>query len=50
MNNLSGKPQIMKKLNSALIKQILKEKGSSTKAQITKDTGISATTVRTLLE
>lgn len=50
MNNLSGKPQVMKKVNSALIKQILKEKGSATKAQITEHTGISATTVRTLLE
>ncbi|SFC76359.1 ROK family protein [Clostridium uliginosum] len=50
MNNLSGKPQVMKKVNSALIKQILKEKGSATKAQITENTGISTTTVRTLLE
>lgn len=50
MNNLSGKPHVMKKVNSALIKQVLKEKGSATKAQITDDTGISATTVRTLLE
>src|SRR5471030_2157131 len=50
MNNLSGKPQVMKKVNSALIKKILKEKGSATKVQITQDTGISVTTVRTLLE
>lgn len=50
MNNLSGKPQVMKKVNSALIKKNLKEKGSATKAQIAQDTGISVTTVRTLLE
>lgn len=50
MNSLSGKPQIMKRVNSALIKRTLKEKGSATKAQIAKITGISATTVRTLLD
>lgn len=49
MDNLSGKPQIMKKVNSGLIKQILKEKGSATKAEISESTGISATTIRTLL-
>ena len=49
MDNLSGKPQVMKKVNSGLIKQILKEKGSATKAEISESTGISATTVRTLL-
>ena len=50
MNNLSGKPQVMKKVNSSLIKQVLKEKVSATKAEITEATGISATTIRTLLE
>lgn len=50
MNSLSGKPQIMKKVNNSLIKQVLRERGSATKAQITEDTGISVTTVRTLLE
>ena len=49
MDNLSGKPQIMKKVNSGLIKQVIKEKGSATNAEIVEDTGISATTVRTLL-
>ena len=50
MSNLSGKPQVMKKVNSALIKRVLKNKGSVTKAQISNSTGISITTVRTLLE
>lgn len=50
MSNLSGKPHVMKKVNNALIKQVLKEKGSATKSQITEATGISITTVRTLLE
>jgi len=49
MINLSGKPQVMKKVNSGLIKQVIKEKGSATNAEIVEDTGISATTVRTLL-
>ncbi|MDV3428870.1 MAG: winged helix-turn-helix transcriptional regulator, partial [Bacillota bacterium] len=49
MDNLSGKPQVMKKVNSGLIKQILKDKGSATKAEISESTGISATTVRALL-
>ncbi|MFT5875042.1 MAG: hypothetical protein ACI8WT_004022 [Clostridium sp.] len=49
MINLSGKPQIMKKVNNGLIKQVIKEKGSATNAEIVEDTGISATTVRTLL-
>lgn len=50
MNKLSGRPQVMKEVNSALIKNVLKEKGSGTKAQISNMTGISTTTVRTLLE
>ncbi len=49
MINLSGKPQVMKKVNSGLIKRVIKEKGSATNAEIVEDTGISATTVRTLL-
>jgi len=49
MINLSGKPQVMKKVNSGLIKQVIKEKGSATNAEIVEDTGISTTTVRTLL-
>lgn len=50
MNDLSGKPQIMKKVNNALIKRVLKDKGSATKTEISSSTGISATTVRTLIE
>ena len=49
MINLSGKPQLMKKVNSALIKEAIKKKGSATNAQIVEATGISTTTVRTLL-
>jgi len=50
MNNLSGKPQVMKEVNSSLIKRALKDKSSATKAEISSITGISITTVRTLLE
>lgn len=50
MDSLSAKPQIMKKVNSALIKEVIKNTGSATKAQIAETSGISATTVRTLLE
>lgn len=49
MSNLSGKPQIMKRVNNGLIKQVIKERGSATNAEIVEGTGISATTVRTLL-
>ena len=49
MINLSGKPQVMKKVNSGLIKQVIKDMGSATNAEIVKNTGISTTTVRTLL-
>ena len=49
MINLSGKPQLMKKVNSGLIKQVIKENGSATNAEIVEGTGISTTTVRTLL-
>lgn len=50
MNNLSAKPQIMKRVNSTLIKDMLKTNSSATKSEISEVTGISATTVRTLLE
>ncbi len=50
MNNLSAKPQIMKRVNSALIKDSLKNNGSATKAEISEITGISITTIRTLIE
>ncbi|WP_238884097.1 ROK family protein [Clostridium sp. YIM B02551] len=50
MNKLSGNPKIMKEVNSGLIKQVLKEKTTATRAEIVKYTGISTTTVRTLIE
>lgn len=46
---ISARPQTMKKVNSVLIKQILKKKGSATKAEIAEAAGISSTTVRSLL-
>jgi predicted NBD/HSP70 family sugar kinase len=50
MSNISGKPQVMKKANSLLIKEILRKRGSATKSELTLETGISATTIRTLLD
>lgn len=50
MSNISGKPQAMKEINCALIKRILKKMGSATRAEISETTGISSTTVRSLLD
>jgi predicted ArsR family transcriptional regulator len=50
MNNISGKPQAMKKVNNLLVKKALRKRGSATKSELAEDTGISATTIRTLLD
>lgn len=49
MKSISAKPQAMKKINTSLILQKLKKMGSATKAELSEVTGISATTVRSLL-
>jgi len=50
MLNLTGKPEVMKKMNMTIIYKALMEMGSATRAEIADKTQISTTTVRTLLE
>jgi Transcriptional regulator/sugar kinase len=49
MKEISGRPNILKRLNSDLIKNALKDLGSATKAELAKETGISLTTVGLIL-
>ena len=49
MKNLTGKPQLMKQVNSSLIKKVIKENGSATRADIAARTNISLTTIRSLI-
>lgn len=49
MHHLTGKPEIMKRMNTELIYKTLIELNSATRAEITERTKISATTVRALL-
>ena len=49
MSELSGRPNILKKVNSDIIKNALKTMGSATKAELAKETGISLTTVGLIL-
>ncbi|WP_040197398.1 ROK family transcriptional regulator [Candidatus Soleaferrea massiliensis] len=46
----SGKPQLMKRMNTTLIYQTLAVLGDATRAEIVEQTSLSTTTVRTLLE
>lgn len=49
MSEISGKPNILKRLNSDLVRNALKKLGSATKAELAKETGISLTTVGLIL-
>ncbi len=49
MSNLSAKPQTIKEINSSLVKNTLKKLGSATRAQLSEVSGISPTTVKSLL-
>lgn len=49
MSELSGRPNVLKKVNSDIIKNALKIMGSATKAELAKETGISLTTVGLIL-
>lgn len=50
MASFTGKPKTMKEINIALIKNELKKIGAATRAELSEATGISQTTVRSLLE
>lgn len=49
MKKMPASPQAMKKVNITLIKKVLKNSASATKAEISEATGISSTTVRSLI-
>lgn len=49
MSELTGRPNVLKRVNSDLIKNALKAMGSATKAELAKETGISLTTVGLIL-
>lgn len=50
MASVTGKPKTMKEINIGLIKNALKEIGAATRAELSETTGISPTTVRSLLD
>ncbi len=49
MNVYSGKPQLMKRVNSALLRETLKNGSVMTKAELVKRTGMSLTTIVQLI-
>lgn len=49
MNALSAKPGLLKQANVSLLRNALHARGTATRAQLARDTGISSTTVRSLL-
>lgn len=49
MGEFSGRPNVLKQLNSDLVKNALKSMGSATKAELAQETGISLTTVGLIL-
>lgn len=50
MNDVAGKPALLKKMNLSLIYRSLIQLGTATRAEITAHTAISTTTVRSLLD
>lgn len=49
MDILNAKPGLLKHTNLSLIRKVIKAKGTVTRAEIVRETGISPTTVRSLL-
>lgn len=49
MSEFSGRPNVLKRLNSELVKNALKNLESATKAELARETGISLTTVGLIL-
>lgn len=49
MDALTARPKLLKQANLSLIRKAIKTKGSATRAEIARETGISSTTVRSLL-
>lgn len=49
MDELNARPRLLKQANLSLIRKVIKTKGTATRAEIAQETGISSTTVRSLL-
>ncbi|WP_291653040.1 ROK family protein [Clostridium sp.] len=49
MKKIAGKPTELKNVNTSLIMNSIRTRGNATRAEITKDTGLSHTTVRVIL-
>lgn len=49
MDLMTARPELLKQANLSLIRGVLKERGTATRAEIAESTGISSTTVRALL-
>lgn len=49
MKQLTAKPKLLKQANLCLIRKVIKNKGTATRAEIASETKISSTTVRSLL-
>lgn len=49
MSTLTARPQLLKQANLALIRKVIKGRGTATRAEIAGETQISSTTVRSLL-
>ncbi|MDB1943243.1 ROK family protein [Clostridium tertium] len=49
MKKIAGKPKELKNVNTSLIMNSIRARGNATRAEISKDTGLSHTTVRVIL-
>lgn len=49
MDALTGRPQLLKQANLSLIRKVVRARENATRAEIAQETGISSTTVRSLL-
>jgi hypothetical protein len=50
MDTISGKPQILKEINSSMIEQLVFEKGPLTKPELVQLTGLSLPTISKLVD
>ena len=49
MDTLTARPRLLKQANLSLIRRVIKNRGTATRAEIAGETQISSTTVRSLL-
>ena len=49
MDTLTARPRLLKQANLSLIRRVIKTQGTATRAEIASETGISVTTIRSLL-